>query len=450
VVFSRYFLHTSLSLFFIGFLAGFSSISCAGDVSLSYEKFLRLNKPPVRSTSGDWIGIGYETEPSIRQLDYYLLGDVRFYFQDEGAFNYSLREAYVQYQTEDFRLKVGRQILDWNTNEKYWALGYLNALQSFTLLGTEEEGVTEVLYTQAIGPVEFDFVFSYFFIPQLNPQIDIKNGEVESKSEWVRLPPKRTVINGFEVPIYYAKADVNVNDIIFNKSVGGNIKYKWDDGAISFFSIYKPENKLRINASAYYDNIVLNKVVVEADPTVNHHAYYGSQIYHRYGDLLGRIGLSYVDPNARLGKDFPLDIRNARRTFTSEFFTINPRYEKEGYAHMSLNLDRKSYKLSANYIQLITENTRGQDDFFSDAVKWRQTVGGSVLYSYDDFFSIFLDIKYDLKRKDNILKTEAKYAFTNSFSMTLGAEVLKAPLDESYWSSYRTNDTVYSAVGYFF
>jgi hypothetical protein len=422
----------------------------AGDVGIAYEKFFRLNKPPVRSSSGDWIGLGYESEPAIRPLDYYFLGDVRFYFQDDGAFNYSLREAYIQYHNEDFKLKIGRQILDWNTNEKYWALGYLNALQSFSLLGTEEEGLSQIVYTQAIGFMEFDLVFSYLFIPQLNPEVQIKNGEVESKSEWVRLPPKRTVISGVEVPIYYAKADFDINDIIFNKSVGGNIRFKWDDGAFSLFSIYKPENKVRVNASAYYDNVVLNKVVVESDPTVNHHAYYGSQIYQRFGDVLGRIGFSYVDPNARLGKDFPLEIRNARRVFTSDFFTINPRYEREGYAHGSINLDRSNYKLSLNYIQLITHNSREQDDFFSDAVKWRSTIGGSILYLLDDYLSLFFDLKYDLRREDNIVKTEAKYFFTNKLSMTVGAEVLKAPKDESYWSAYRTNDTVYSAVGFVF
>ena len=134
---------------------------------------------------------------------------------------------------------------------------------------------------------------------------------------------------------------------------------------------------MRINASAYYDNLGTGKVNVTADPTVNHHAYYGLQVFQSFGDIKARGGLSYIDPNAKLGKDFLIDISNARKTFRSEYFNINPRYDKEAYAHISLNFERsKSYKLTLNYIHLISHNIRGNDDFFSDTVKWKSTFGG--------------------------------------------------------------------------
>jgi hypothetical protein len=420
--------------------------------TVTYEKFYRLNKPIYRSGSGDFFNFSYTSEPvdPAKKFDVFATGDLRLYFQDNNALNYSLQEAYALFSEGSLKLSVGRKILDWNTNEKYWSLGYLNGNRAFTLLDTEEEGVTGALLKKTIGPFEFEVLLSYVFIPQVNPEVKILDGEIQSKSDWVRLPPKRTVISGLEVPIYYKLNKVNVSRIIFNKSLGGNIRYKWMDGGLSGFAVYKPENRLRSNASASYDNLVLNQVLVEADPTVNHHAYYGVQFFQAIGDVSVRGGLSYVDPNARLGKDFPVDINNARKTFKSDYFGINPRYDKEAYSHWSANLDRKDYNLSLNYIHLLSKNIRASDDFFSDTVKWKRALGGSLTYLFNDSFKILIDLKYDFERFDNIVKSEITYNYQKKVYASLGLEMLKAPLNSSYWSYYRANDTLYSSVGFYF
>lgn len=444
--FNRYLLHSLLTLFIV------MNPLRASESSITYEKFYRLNKPNYRSDSGDLLNLSYTGTPTdpTKSFDAFAMGDLQLYFQDNNSLNYSLQEGYVRYLGESYELSVGRRILDWNSNEKYWSLGYLNANQAFTLLSTEEEGVTGVLFKKSAGDFDFDVLLSYVFIPQLNPAVEFKNGEVKSKSDWVRLPPKRTVVNGLEVPIFYKLNKVNISRIVFNKSLGGNIRYKWAQGGASAFAIYKPENKLRSNASAFYDNVTLNQVVVEADPIVNHHAYYGFQAYQAFGDLKTRGGVSYTDPNARLGKDFPVDITNARKTFKSDYFAINPRYDREAYAHVSANLDRKLYALSLNYIHLLSKNIRASDDFFSDTVKWKRALGASVIYFINDSFNVLFDLKYDIARKDNIIRSEAVYNWQNKIHLALGLEVLKAPLDISYWGYYRANDTLYSSVGFYF
>lgn len=446
--FSKYFLHSFL--FLTLFSLGNTSLSAA-TAELTYEKYIRLNKPVNRSDTGEWLGLSFETALPEKKLDTFLMGDLRFYFQDNNSFNYSLQEAYAVYQNDDYKITIGRKILDWNTNEKYWSLGYLNALQSFTLLSTEEEGVTGLIFTKRYGNFEFDILGSYLFIPQINPSIDFKNGEVKSHSEWMRLPPKKTVVSGLEVPIYYSITDYQIEKIVFNKSLGANVRYHWSNGGASAFAIYKPENKLRVNASAYYDNLNTGKVIVTADPTVNHHAYYGVQLFQSFGDIKARGGFSYVDPNAKFGKDFLIDISNARKTFKSDYFNINPRYDKEAYAHMSLNYDKqKNYKLTLNYIHLLSDNIRGNDDFFSDTVKWKSTFGGGFQYFFNDSFDIAFDLKYDIERKDNIVKGEISYNYVNKIRLALGLEVLKAPDKNSYWSYYRTSDTLYSTLGFIF
>ena len=163
-----------------------------------------------------------------------------------------------------------------------------------------------------------------------------------------------------------------------------------------------------------------------------------------------RGGLSYVDPNAHLGKDFPLGLSSSRQRFTSDYFTINPNYDREAYAHISANLDQKSYILSLNYIHLLTTNIRASDDFFSDTVKWKRTIGSSVRFVFNDSFNLLLDLKYDFARYDNIVKADLNYNYKKLFRFSLELEMLKAPEDNSYWSYYRANDILYSSVGIFF
>jgi hypothetical protein len=446
VTYNRYFLQSCLLLFIVSFPLG------AFEGSMNYEKFYRLNTPLYRSDSGDLINFSLESHAleKTKKFDYFYSGDVRLYFQDNNALNYSLQEAYVRYIGDDYKLYLGRKILDWNPNEKYWSLGYLNANQAFTLLSTEEEGVTGLVYNKEIGPFEFDVLLSYAFIPQINPAVDFKNGEIIRRSDWAKPLPKDAVVtNGTVLPLYYNQPNYDVSKILLNKSLGGNVMYKWRNGGIAAFAVYKPENQLRINASASVAS-TNDKVLIDLEPTVNHHAYYGLQLIQDFGDVKTRGGLSYVDPNARLGRDFPISIDNARKSNPFKYLTLDPSYEKESYSHFSVNLDRKIYKLSLNYIHLLSGNVRRPDDFFSETVKWKRAFGGTATVYFTDAFSIMADLKYDLVRFDNILKSEIKYNYNNQVNISLGLEILKAPTENSYWKNYRANDLLYSSIGFYY
>ncbi len=432
------------------FLLSFNLFAYEGE--FHWERSIRLNSPLNQNETVDWFGLGlnkaYEKGPSSFSYD----ADLRFYIKESNWFNFSLQEVYGHpdwFEGLDF--EFGRKIVDWNQNEKYWLLGYLNARQSFTLLSEDEEGLTGLFFKKEANNWSFEGMLSYLFIPQINPNINFEDGNVDSHSEWSRLPPKYTVLSNSTVPIYYKLKKLDYSKILFNKSLGGNIKYKWNSGSVGFTALYKPESQLRANAEAYYDSIVLNKVVVEADPTVNHHAYLGLQIEQRFGDYHSRFGLTHVDPNAKLGKDIPLfNINNSRKTFTSDYFSISPRYEKETYSHFTSWVNRDFYSVAFNYIHLLTKNVRKGDDFFSDSVKWKRALGFTLSLKLTEKWFWLGDIKFDLNRQDNILKSEMGYRVSPSFKVNVGLEVLKAPLESSYWSYYRANDLMYASLAYIF
>src|SRR5690606_2153871 len=103
----------------------------------------------------------------------------------------SLSEAFVTTGDGTNTYTVGRKVLNWNPTEVFWGLNHLNARRSFTLLDLEREGIIGFHWDRKMGDLELNFVLSYLYIPQLNPGLEVKNGAITSKSEWVRRPPSR-------------------------------------------------------------------------------------------------------------------------------------------------------------------------------------------------------------------------------------------------------------------
>lgn len=432
------------------------SISAFADIEgeFSYEKFLRLNSPQKKSEAVDWIGLNTAYKQKTRDTEVFGEADLRYYFNGPQSLNYSLPELYFTSETDDSTWTFGRKVVNWSLNEKYWLLGNLNGRQGFTLLSSKQEGLTGLHYTkQMTNTLKLGIVFSYFHIPVLNPGVNIENGQVTSNSEWVRRPPERTLILGSTVPIEYRMNKPSIGDVVLKKTLGAQLEYSWKSGAVSSYAIYKPENGLRSNAEASLASDG-SKVIAVANPIVNHHLMYGIQARQYFGDVLGVVSFDVTDPNAKLGDDFevlnPLQLEDNDRIFESEYFTIKPNYDKEGYFSASASVDRESYILSLNYILLTSKNSRGSDDFFSETVKWKNTIGAMGRVMWTEGLFTLIDYRYDIERKDQIIRIEGDYIIANAFSLRVGAELLKSPENTSYWSAYRANDTIYTSINYLF
>ena len=422
------------------------------DGHISYENFQRLNEPVKRTDFEDWAAFRVNATGMFGEYDFHHESEARFYINNENQINFSLPETYLEYRDSRHRLSVGRQILNWNENEFYWQLDTINYNQGFYLLGEKKEGLTGIQYDyRPHENVKLSFFFSYLNIPALNPSVSIENGKVSSNSEWVRGVPEGTKFQGETVPLYYVLNMPDLKDIVLKKSLGLRQAFSWNKGTSEFssYAIYKPENSIRQNAEAFMDES-LDKINVIANPIVNHHLVYGLQFKQKLGDLKLVVGFDVDDPNAKIGKDFKVlsfdELKEQDKVFESEFFTIKPSYDKESYFHTTANLNRGNYMASLNYIHLMSENSRASDDFFGDTVKWKRTVGSRLRYYFTDYFNVMGDYKYDLARKDHIIKTEASYTFLSRATVNIGMELIKSPQNNSYWSAYRANDTVYTSL----
>jgi hypothetical protein len=428
--------------------------SFAAETMLGVEGFVRLNEPQNQARDREWLNLSFVTEKSRRDQvkDFYLESQIRYLLNSE-KYLFSVPEAYWRFRDVKNQLFVGRKVLDWNLGEAYWGLNNLNPQRSFQLMDRKAEGLTGILFKRSFFGFDTDFFMSYINIPQMNPGLDFEDGEVTSSSDWARLPPKRTSYLGQQKSVRYEIEDPNIEDIVLKKSLGGRIKYPWETGAISAFAIYKPETKIRANAFVKELDDDNDTVIVVADPIVNHHAVYGIFMEQKVGLLDSFIGIDVTDPNARIGTDFEVVddevLEEERRVFKTDDFEIVPNYVRESYLRGSLSYNTSILSTSVNFIQHLSRNIRG-DDFFSDTVKYKQAVGLALRYSFSDSWYFSGDFRYDLRRKDQLVKLETNFTLMNKVRGFVGIEALKSPQEESYWSVYRANDTVFTGIAFIF
>ena len=429
-----------------------SSLGFAKDYAIvDLQHFQNLSTDNSSAKEQTWLQFGGKSLHNGVDWELAAEGDFRFYL-DNSEMSISLSELYSRYKDGSDHYTIGRKRLNWLPNEKFWQLGHIDGVRGFRLLDSKTEGLVGFHFTTKNNLLKTEIFFSYFFIPTLNPGLDIKNGRVSSPMRWVKMPPTKTIVLGVETPITYELERPDMKDVILQKSLGMRVTFESWLGEFSTYAIYKPENNLRINAEAPYDPID-NRVEVLAKPIVNHHVIFGFNMNQMIGFLNLDLGLTYVDPNARLGSDFDSlsgDLDDERKTFTSEFFTVEPNYNRESFMTFSLAFEQKDFGAEVNGIHYFSKHEKGSDDFYSDTVRWVSALGVGGYYSITDELHASGSLRYDLKRKDNLLDIETFWTPREHLRVGLGVEFIKSPKKNSYWSAYRSNDIIYTSVGYEF
>jgi hypothetical protein len=418
--------------------------------SLSYEFMGRLNTPQQKNDSNDSFNLGLKTGMDRGMIRGVLDADLRF-LRAESAVNGSLSEAYVEYVGDENKVALGRKHLGWNPEEQFWMLGHIEGQRAFRLLDQKQEGLIGIFHEGRSGSFKTQIVASYFYLPQMNPGMKVENGRVTSTSEWVKLPPTKTVLFDQETNINYTLNRPSNRDVILQKTLGVRSEYSWLEGSLSAFALYKPESNVRLNSDAQYDP-VSGAVEVNATPFVNHHAVFGSVLEHTYEGVQMVAGIQSVDPNARLGSDVDnlSGATGERAVFESDGFSIVPRYDREDFGYLSAGVKSPLASARVHYLHYFSEHNKGRDDLYSETVKWKRAIGIEGSYDLLEELKITGSLRYDLERKDNLLSLGGFYSFSRNFQAALELELLQSPLSESYWSAYRANDAIYTSVIYHF
>ena len=271
----------------------------------------------------------------------------------------------------------------------------------------------------------------------MNPTFQITDRKVTAVNEWSALPFSEVLFNGTSIPLYNELQKPDPKDFLFNTSVGLNTSYRWKSGKAQIFGTYKPENLPRIVATGIYDP-ASEAAEVKAAAFSNKHLVWGGNVSQKIKNATIVAGMIVDHPD--VGK---LD------SFEFEAMRIVPSYKRRTYAHASVHFKNKYYQFSLNYLQTF-EGPTGLGNAFSKKPLWKQAVGAKLAIALSSKFSILTFSKYDLELKDSIMSLNVNYNLTKHMKLTLGIETIDAPESISFWSPFKTNDSITSEMSYKF
>jgi len=406
---------------------------------VTYQHYQRLNTPNNKLASDNWIAFDYE---KIKNHKGSFSSEVELnirHFNGNKTTIGSLPRANFTYERSRTKTVYGRQILDWAPNEKFWSLGILNPNRGFSHLEDEQEGLTGFYVDRKVRMLRISLFASYLYVPQLNPGYQIKDGKVISQTEWSNPVPGQVSWQNTTIPIQYELENPKVSEILFQESYGARVGLDWDNGMFSAYGVYKPESQARINATGYYEQEINEQASVRAKPFINHQWLLGGQLTHNFGDNRLDLGGMYVNPE-----------KGVDENFVFEPLRIEPVYEDEGYLYGRWSYTGQTMGLDLNFIQLITEH-KDDGSIFSKKPRWHQSLGASAYLDFSDNLRLEGKYQYDVKMKDHVFKSEGSFFLMKRMAkISVGAEILQAPSNKSFWSPFRSNDSMYTNFSYTF
>jgi hypothetical protein len=426
---TKLFLVLSLSLLYV------KNSYSAGTFSARHLQ--RLNHPVNTKIKDQNLEIRLEGTKEKKKWDGFYSVDARLYPGQKNNTLLSFSEFYIQRNFRNASLTAGRKILEWNPDEKFWGLGVLNANRGFSYMDFNRDGINALHFETRVGSFGFHVFASPMHIPQLNPTFKIENKQVTAANEWSALPFKEVNFNGTSIPLYFELEKIKLSEFLLNTSIGINTSYHWEDGKAQIYGTYKPENLPRVVATGIYDPLS-EAADVRAAAFTNHHLVWGGNISQKIKFATVVAGMIVDHPD--VGK---------KDSFEFEAMKIVPTYKRRTYVHASINFANPVYNLSLNYMKTF-EGPTGKGNAFSKKSLWKQAVGAKINYAATSKFHIMAFAKYDLSLKDSLMALSMDYDLTKHLNVSMGIETVDAPESLSFWSPFKTNDSVTSELKYKF
>ncbi len=365
---------------------------------------------------------------------------------DEGQIMFSLPESYLKYDFGEHTAYFGRAILPWSALDAAWGFGKLNNRVNFDGFEPGQEGLAGVLVDFKLSPsVRLQAFASGLYIPEMNPgtKTDKDKGTVECTNPWCSAPDAEADTNDDgdpDTPIVYDVNMPEIQDIIFRYSIGGNIDLKVKDFGFNAFVIRKPENTISLSVEVSLDapNNVVN---AEITPQVYYQNVAGMEANY---DVVRNVNIyaSYlgIKPDKNPDRDEPLIV----------YTGIKPNKKDEEYVGTGVRYNNKNFKASVNYVARISEFDI-TDDVLVEYPRWNQAANLNLSLGLTRKLGLSFDYKYDMHTEDRLTMFRANYLYRPNIIITAGANVIGSRAEnDSYWSNFVNNDTVYSSLKYTF
>jgi hypothetical protein len=399
------------------------------------------------------LNLKYQSHTNKREESVYKGFELRTRVNNEEKLMYSVKEAVIEWRKTNSRFALGRTTLNWSQMDKEWGLGQINNRENFDYFEPGEEGLVGAFYDYKFSNgINVGVFGSMVYVPELNPGMDVNkdNGTVECSNPWCTAPSASTEIEGTETPIYYNVNYPEMSDVVFQYSVGANIgkEFVWGDRKdekiifdMNLYALKKPENSISISAEVKYENDN-KRIFVDVTPQFYYHDIGGLDLNLEFEEINTRIFFSAISINPEAAPE--------GGKLLYEYTGIKPRKIKEEYLSGGMEYNTGTFKLLGGYIARVSDFDK-KNDILVEYPRWNQAVHIGVDKEFTRKFSISLDYKYDMLMQDRLTMFNTKYRFGPSVVANLGVNIIGTnPDEESFWSEYENNDSVYTSLKYTF
>jgi hypothetical protein len=145
------------------------------------------------------------------------------------------------------RLTVGRQKRHWSLFDEEFGMGIWQPQLRWDYLNPVQQGLAGIfLDYPASHQVTVSFFASPLFLPDQGPQFKLKDGEFESDNRWFWKPQTKIRIIRQRAPMSYELDKPSAEQVVFQSSMGGTLR--WQRGPLwtQFSYAYKPMNQLHL------------------------------------------------------------------------------------------------------------------------------------------------------------------------------------------------------------
>lgn len=366
---------------------------------------------------------------------------------------FTVSEAYVSQKIDSqVTLSFGRKLQEWSQQDESWKMGLWQPRFRWDCLSPQEQGLTGFFADYHEADLQVSVFGTPLFIPEQGGTYDLTDGQFKARSPCFEAPGASLEILKIQTDARYQINMPPLQKLVLNPGAGTTARWGSEKGPWGRLSYaYKPMNQILID---YDGNLQLDEKVarVQVSPRVAYHHIATAEAGFQSEKWGGWFGVTAERP---LRSDLPTRFTGQQRTpaiSVGPTLTWTPAGPSGavwdvGYLrHWGGEVETEG-ELAAQGALAEARYPYGEALSFGAKTRFSGSVGRKLTLS-----SRFI---YDLSVEGSFLSTELRYHPSPSFSVGLGADLLKvgskgAEDTSVLISRFRGNDRVYAGVRYAF
>ena len=342
----------------------------------------------------------------------------------------------------------------WSDMDEMWHLGLWQGRINWDYLQPKQSGLTGAFFTIEKEPWLFSLFVSNLFFPENGPEVEIKEGEVNSNSRWFIPPQSQFIAFNQRIDALYWLSTPYLKNIILNESIA--LRFRFGDRTKQWFSMaygYKPINQIYFKIDSAFS---IDKKAIEN--VIHYQPFRHSLISMDFGlkrSIFKTIlsvtqeiphrpkspgeGLLPVLPNALFFsthtalslKKYKWLLESLQFNFIYSHFTLKKQTLSEQKLNLDLDLNINRFKMHYGFV--FSAKTR--------PLQWKSQT-----------WVLALSYWYSIPEQGGWLNTTLQWELTPTLSLQTSIDILGVEKHQtkSFLNSYKQNDRIQAVVTYVF